>query len=74
VIIKFIALVLSCIVITTSAEKPNSLKEYEVWVCTRWAWDNKDVLNKQVVCLTWKKQDCSKRLHKEICMTEGRTS
>jgi hypothetical protein len=74
VIVRIITLVLCCVVISTSAENPLPLKSHEVWICTRWAWNSQNALNKQVVCLTWKKQDCSKRLHKEICMAEGRTS
>lgn len=72
-IARTITLVLCCIVLTTSAENYSSLKPHEVWICTRWAWNSQSALNKQLVCLAWKKQNCSKRLHREVCLTEGRT-
>jgi hypothetical protein len=42
---------------------PSSAAQYE---CVRWTWTG-DVYNRKVVCLEWRKQDCSNRLHKIIC-------
>jgi hypothetical protein len=38
--------------------------------CVRWTWDTQNVFTSKVVCLEWKKKDCSNRLHKEICKAE----
>lgn len=48
-----------------------NLKEDEVWVCTRWGWVYVDGV-RTVNCFEWKIQDCSNRLHKQICKLEGK--
>lgn len=40
--------------------------EPPVYECVRWGWVG-DFYNRKVVCLEWRKKDCSNRLHKEIC-------
>ena len=45
-------------------------KQDEGWTCIRWKWSSNDTFNRHGVCIEWKKKDCSKRLHKEICKRE----
>lgn len=52
----------------TQIKKDSSLKENESWRCVRWTWeDSYNPYNRRVICLDWRKEDCSKRLHKELC-------
>lgn len=66
--VKFVIVLLGCSFLTVSAvpKKDNTLKENEVWQCIRWTWSSQE-LSRQVICLDWRKEDCSKRLHKELC-------
>jgi hypothetical protein len=48
-----------------------TLKEDEIWVCTRWGWVYVNGAQK-VNCFEWQIKDCSNRLHKQICKLEGR--
>lgn len=43
-----------------------SLKKDEVWVCDNWQLVGNPI-EKQTVCLSWVKKDCSNRMYKEIC-------
>jgi hypothetical protein len=54
---KYLVLLLLMVII------PSSAARYE---CIRWTWTG-DVYNRKVVCLEWRQEDCSKRLHKHIC-------
>lgn len=64
---KFIVILLGCSLFTVSAvpKQENTLTKDEVLKCVRWKWSNQE--HKTVTCLEWRKEDCSKRLHKEIC-------
>lgn len=48
----------------------NQMNEPPIYHCVRWGWTG-DVYNRKVVCYEWKLKDCSMRLHKEICKSEG---
>jgi hypothetical protein len=56
--------------VVASEEKSNALKKDEAWVCVRWQWVGTAAEGK-VNCIAWKKQDCSNRLHKDICKKGG---
>lgn len=58
---RFVIVFLVCSFFTVSA-----VPKDEVWKCVRWTWSGQELL-KRVICLEWRKEDCDKRLHKEIC-------
>lgn len=66
-IIKFFIVLTVCCFFTVSAvPKDSVLTKDEVWQCVRWTWVDQES-RKKVVCLDWRKEDCTKRLHKELC-------
>lgn len=74
---KFLTLIIMFLfILSVNAEnkKDPTLKQDEVWVCSRWMWTSYDIVNQKVVCLDWKKQDCSLRMYKNICKAEGTTN
>lgn len=62
----FIALAGCCFFTVSAVPKNNDLTKDEVWQCVRWTWIDLES-RKKVVCLDWRKEDCTKRLHKELC-------
>ena len=56
--------------VVASEEKPNTLKKDQAWVCVRWQWAG-TATDGKVNCLEWAKQDCSNKLHKDICKHGG---
>lgn len=65
--LKFIVLLLvfSFFTISAVSKQDSILKKDEIWKCVRWTWTSQE--QKTVTCLEWIKEDCSKRLYKEIC-------
>lgn len=66
-IVKLVIVATCCIVLSSSAQQKKQDPRDSVWTCTRWTWTSTDVFDRQVICLERKKEDCSKRLHKELC-------
>lgn len=72
--ITFIIMCMFIMSVNAEDKKDPTLKQDEVWVCSRWKWTSYDIETRTVICLDWKKQDCSLRLHKNICRSEGTTN
>jgi hypothetical protein len=51
------------------AKEPD-VKKWPEWECIRWTWTG-DIYERRVVCLEWRKKDCSQRLHTELCKAKG---
>lgn len=66
-IVKLVIVVVFCLVLSASAQQQKQDPRDTVWTCTRWTWSGTNVFNRQVICLERRKEDCSKRLHKELC-------
>jgi hypothetical protein len=66
-IVKLVIVAALCFVLSVDAQQQKQESQDTVWICTRWAWGGNDMFNRTVVCLNRRKEDCSKRLHKEIC-------
>lgn len=66
-IVKFILLATFCFMLSADAQQQKQDPRDTVWTCSRWTWSSTDVFNRQVICLERRKEDCSKRLHKELC-------
>ncbi len=66
-IAKFVILATCCFILTVAAQQKKDLSQDTVWSCVKWTWTGQDVFNRKVICLEWRKEDCSNRLHKEIC-------
>lgn len=66
-LIKIIIAVSLCFMLSAYAQPKKPLPEDSVWSCVRWTWSGWDVFNRHVICLEWRQEDCSKRLHKHIC-------
>lgn len=64
--IKFVVLTGCCFFTASAVPKNNVLAKDEIWQCVRWTWVDQES-RKKVVCLDWRKEDCTKRLHKELC-------
>ena len=66
-IVKLVIVTTLCLVLSANAQPQKPDPRDIIWTCTRWAWSSTDVFNKRVICLERRKEDCSKRLHKELC-------
>jgi len=68
--------VIASLMLSSSIESQQSLlqsiplKKDEAWICVRWQWVSTAVEG-TVRCVDWAKQDCSNRLHKDICKLGG---
>jgi hypothetical protein len=63
-----VVLIVFCFGTVSAVPKQNNtLTKDEVWKCVRWTWSGDTPFNRTVICLEWRKEDCAKRLHKEIC-------
>ena len=56
------------ILVLALAQEP--VKKWPEWECVRWTWTG-DVYNRTVICLEWRKRDCSQRLHVDLCRAGG---
>jgi hypothetical protein len=65
--IKIIIAISLCFMLNVYAQPKEQLPENSVWSCVRWTWSGGNVFNRQVNCLEWRQEDCSKRLHKQLC-------
>lgn len=68
-VVKWLVIVIPLLtMVVASEENPN--KKDESWICVRWQWAS-TAANGKVNCLEWAKQDCSNKLHKDICKHGG---
>jgi hypothetical protein len=70
-IIKLYFILFLLLTIVASGEgNSNKTKKDEATICVRWQWATTAAEGK-VNCIEWAKQDCSNRLHKDICKKGG---
>jgi hypothetical protein len=70
-IIRWLVIVLPLLMMVVASEqKSNALTKDQVWICVKWQWAG-TVAHGKVNCTEWAKQDCSNRLHKDICKRGG---
>ena len=70
-ILKWLIILLPVLlIVVASEEKLITLQKDEAWMCVRWQWVS-TAIDGKVNCLEWAKQDCSNRLHKDICKLGG---
>ena len=65
-IVKLYFILLLLLIVVSSEGNSDKTKKDEALICIRWQWASTAAAGK-VNCLEWAKQDCSNRLHKDIC-------
>ena len=63
--IKWLVVLLLTIALSAAGQN-EKLKPNDARVCARWGWTG-DVFERKVYCVEWVINDCSYRLHVDIC-------